>query len=338
MDKKNSMVSCSSLNDSFDGVLVWPRGGNTGDDLILLGCVKFLKTMGLNVWVSDGKIEEAAQEGDIEYLRSFFSEYTGYIFFPGGGNIGIYPNNEKVREMVIETASAAKGILVFSQSCKKVEASLLRSTVTVWARDTVSHKLLSEAGVKSKLVPDMALFLADEFPTISDGKGLFFISRAPNRCQERVEHNLKIEAAHADLTFKTPLHKIIKRLSPFKAIVSDRLHGGLISLMLGKRTAFLPVGYHKTLSFYETWLKDVEGVEFVKTQEELESFIRGQTFPIVDLKKLHFDVASREFVDFMNQTGAAYSFDGAVEVEPTLSIGAAAPTNFLKWLFSKFTR
>jgi hypothetical protein len=76
-----------------DALLIWTRGGNTGDMLILDASARYLFDRGIRVWISDGSVEEAVLSQDFNYLGDLFSSYRGLIIFPGGGNIGIYPEN-----------------------------------------------------------------------------------------------------------------------------------------------------------------------------------------------------------------------------------------------------
>jgi exopolysaccharide biosynthesis predicted pyruvyltransferase EpsI len=52
-------------------------------------------------------------------------------------------------------------------------------------------------------------------------------------------------------------------------VISDRLHGGLIAAMMRKKVVFLPVGYHKIQSFYDTWLQKRPSIAFVSSSQEL---------------------------------------------------------------------
>ena len=72
-----------------EAYLVWARRGNTGDVLIADACERFLRDRGLNVWRSDGSLEDAAEAGDSGYLGDLFAGFRGMLMFAGGGNIGI---------------------------------------------------------------------------------------------------------------------------------------------------------------------------------------------------------------------------------------------------------
>src|SRR4051812_48792429 len=147
-----------------DSLLIWPRGGNSGDMLIADACERYLKMRGVAVWRSDGSIEDACLENDSDYLGDLFSTFRGMVMFPGGGNIGIYPDNGQIRGAVISHLRQHHRCLVFSQSALQPEPALIDSRVTVWCRDSTSQAILRTAGIQTDLVPDMALFMDDTIP------------------------------------------------------------------------------------------------------------------------------------------------------------------------------
>lgn len=293
-------IPSTPVPPGVDGILLGAPGGNTGDQLIVAGCERFLEESGLEVWTSDGSIERAVEEGDDEYLAAALEGFAGLVFFPGGGNLGIYPENERLRRAVITTAKRARGFLVMPQSCFGVEHALRDDRVTVWAREVTSHDLLMRARVTTRLVPDASFAMSDAVPAAPGGSGGFFILRAPGVCEERVVHRLVADGPSEDLTFATPLDEVVSRLRPWGRVVSDRLHGAIISVMMGKRTGLLPVRYHKNRSFYETWLAPDPGIAFLDTQDDLNRFRDGGEPPTRDLAAMFLDRAEPAMRDFLD--------------------------------------
>jgi|GEM_PF-2069745 len=275
--------------------------GNTGDYLIGCGCKQFLKDMGIEFTEPDARLVQAALHGDHAALQSNLEGFRGSIFFNGGGNIGIYRENETVRANIIRHAVHAKGILVFPQSCFAPEDSLLAPNVTVWARESQSFALLKKAGVNTALVPDTAFYMEESFPKRPEGSGCFFIRRAEGHCQERLDISFPIDCPSADLTYNTPVDDIITTLSPYRTVISDRLHGAIMSILIRKRTALLPVSYHKNQSFYDTWFKDDPGIGFVQSKEDLNRFFTENELPGISPKKLFLDYAIPSFTKFLNK-------------------------------------
>jgi exopolysaccharide biosynthesis predicted pyruvyltransferase EpsI len=285
-----------------EAMLLAAPGGNTGDDLIRRGCEAFLAHTGLDVWSSDGSIESAVEAGDAAYLADALGTFPGLVFFAGGGNVGIYPSNERLRTVVISTARRSRGFLVLPQSVFAIEPALLDPRVEVWARDAASGELVVGAGIESALVPDAAWALAAEFPSVPEGEGTFHILRGKGRCSERVEHQIAFDGPSEDLTFRTQLEEVVARLRPFASVVSDRLHGAIVSVMMGKRTALLPVAYHKNRSFYDTWFEDEPGVGFVESSAELAEFLAGSAVPRRDLAERFHDRAGPALARFLDRT------------------------------------
>lgn len=282
-----------------DALLVWPRGGNSGDMLILDACQRYLSDRGIQVWTSDGSIEQAVLDGDDAYLGDLFATYRGMLVFPGGGNIGIYPDNGHIRSTLIACLRPSHHCLVFPQSALAPEESLVHPRVSVWCRDAVSHRILQESGTRVELVPDVALYLDNRIEKRPDGAGIFFIRRVAGREQEYLEHGIGAGLYGEDLTYRTPLPGILSALAPFETVISDRLHGGLIALMLRKKVVLLPVGYHKTKSFFDTWLRDNASVAFVGCAEELDQAISGlrpQATDFSELFRRHADPALQRFL------------------------------------------
>ena len=284
---------------NVDALLIWPRGGNSGDTLITDACERYLRDRGISTWRSDGSIEDAALADDTEYLGDLFATFRGMVMFRGGGNVGIYPDNEMICTAVIGQTGPRHRCLVFPQSATQPEPALVNERVTVWCRDATSHAILSESGVQTALVPDMALYMDDVIPKAPGGEAAYFVKRTPAGDAETIDHGVTLDCASADLTLAQPLEMIIATLKPFELVISDRLHGGLIALMMRKKVILLPVGYHKIKSFHATWLKDEPGAAFAETQQQLLDALSNMRSPTTDLAALfrrHADPAFDQFL------------------------------------------
>jgi exopolysaccharide biosynthesis predicted pyruvyltransferase EpsI len=282
-----------------DALLIWPRGGNSGDMLTIDACERYLKDRGIKAWHSDGSVEDAALAGDTDYLRDLFSTFRGMVMFAGGGNVGIYPDNGMVRAAVISQTTARHHCLIFPQSALQPEPALVNRHVTVWCRDATSHAILSKSGARTDLVPDIALYMDDLIPKVPSGEGVFYIKRTLGVDAEAIDHGMIFDSPSADLTFAFPIGQIIETLTPFELVISDRLHGGLVALMMRKKVIFMPVGYHKIKSFYSTWLKNEPGAAFVENQEQLLEASKNLQFATTDFATLfchHADPAFEQFL------------------------------------------
>jgi exopolysaccharide biosynthesis predicted pyruvyltransferase EpsI len=282
-----SLAEQSSLPPTgVDAILVCSRGGNTGDSLIADACERYLQHRGIDVWRSDGRLEEAALAGNTEYLSAALSEFRGMLIFSGGGNVGIYPDNGATRAAVLAQMGPRHRCLIFSQSALRPEPALIDPRVTVWCRDSVSFAILQHAGTRVELVPDMALYMDDTIEKHPGGEGAFYIRRAPGQDAESIDHGIIVDGPAADLTLREPLDHVIAALKPYDIVISDRLHGGLIALMMRKKVVLLPVGYHKIGAFYDTWLSSMTGAAFVDAQEDLQPRMVALQTPTCDPRDL----------------------------------------------------
>lgn len=60
------------------------------------------------------------------------------------------------------------------------------------------------------------------------------------------------------------LHIGISFLSKYDKIYTTRLHGCILSILMGKEVYLLDNSYGKNYSFYETWLKDFDNVHYIQ--------------------------------------------------------------------------
>src|SRR5262249_29533510 len=210
----------------------------------------------------------------------------GMLMFAGGGNIGVYAENETIRAAVLRRLRPWQRCLVFPQSALRPEPALLRPGVTVWCRDAVSAAMLQQSGTRTELVPDIALYLDELIPKRPGGEGCFYIKRAPGGDIETIDHGIDFDAPRGDLTWELSLDVITETLAPYEYAVSDRLHGALIALMMRKKVILLPVGYHKTRAFWETWLAAGPGSASVDNPADLPARIGALQPPTRDLAAL----------------------------------------------------
>lgn len=68
----------------------------------------------------------------------------------------------------------------------------------------------------------------------------------------------------------TIMHKGIKQFRQHRLIITNRLHGHILCILLGIPHIFLANSYHKNESFYETWTHRIPFCKFVKDPAQIK--------------------------------------------------------------------
>lgn len=69
------------------------------------------------------------------------------------------------------------------------------------------------------------------------------------------------------------MHSGLYQFKPHRMIVTNRLHGHILSVLLGIPHVFLPNSYHKNEAFYKTWTKDIPFCTFVNDSAQTQTAI-----------------------------------------------------------------
>lgn len=168
--------------------------------------------------------------------------------------------------------------------------------LTIFARDRYSYRFLKAFRFSSdvRLMPDMAFCIDREWlksfsvsssmrklyfkridkESVTDSKelsGLYDISDWPQYGQPEpmLDHlNAMIEAKQFNEADKFAVNvylpervrKGVEFISQYTEVYSNRLHGAILSILLGKEVVMLDNSYGKNSQYYETWLKGVNSV------------------------------------------------------------------------------
>ncbi|MEA5553231.1 polysaccharide pyruvyl transferase family protein [Anabaena cylindrica UHCC 0172] len=66
----------------------------------------------------------------------------------------------------------------------------------------------------------------------------------------------------------------IYQFQQHQLVITNRLHGHILCILLGIPHVFLPNAYYKNESFYEAWTKDIPFCRFVKNTTQIESAVQ----------------------------------------------------------------
>ncbi|NEQ77070.1 MAG: polysaccharide polymerase [Okeania sp. SIO2C9] len=69
------------------------------------------------------------------------------------------------------------------------------------------------------------------------------------------------------------IHSAIYQLQPHKLVITNRLHGHILCILLNKPHIFLPNAYHKNELFYQTWTWEIPFCKFVKDLDEIPTSV-----------------------------------------------------------------
>lgn len=295
----------SSYSDKIAFVMLAANYNNLGDIAITMFQEKYLKS----ILPADYEVIVIPHDETFQVyfsMRRLINDNT-IITLIGGGNSGsLYEFIEWPRRFILEKFRNCK-IISFPQSvyygnsdinsyykrrfeklCKKC------SNLTLVAREGESYKRYKEmdlTGVKVILTPDIvftgnipiyereknnkiALVFRNDLEKSLDSnyeeilsKWLseqFFISRL-DTCDVNISGN-----GYEDL------NKYLKALSDHDIVFTDRLHGMILSYILGLKCVVFDNNNHKIRSTVETWLSNDKRIKFcdkiINPQEELLSF------------------------------------------------------------------
>ncbi|ACI97692.1 polysaccharide pyruvyl transferase family protein [Rhodospirillum centenum] len=263
-----------------------PLHGNVGDLLIYLGTERFLAEQQQRVVLrttcaaSPARIARRIGTGDLICLH-------------GGGNFGdLYPAHQEFRRAVVERFPDNR-IVVMPQTVHFGDGSLWHllepfrrhRRLTVCVRDRTSARALAEAGIEDVvLVPDMAHLLWRNRPDGGGGGRLHLLRRdqeapatagpeatAPaavcdwgdliHPVERRCFRLLQIAARrHLPVApLWQPLARRLARraerlLARHDHVVTDRLHGVILSALLSRRVTALDNSYGKVSAYVDLWL------------------------------------------------------------------------------------
>lgn len=222
----------------------------------------------------------------------------------GGGNMGsLYPDIEELRQLVIRSFPKNR-IVCFPQSLDWTQsresdsalAGILRTysrhpDLHVFARESVSrdklHSLFAgHPNVRIGYVPDVVLSVSAAelgFDGRPEPSGILLCMRddrerslAPEQLAqlrktlEDTGQGITVTDTHAGgarLDEARCAHLLADKLAQFtgaRLVVTDRLHGMILSLVAGTPCLVLPNANHKIRHTWQDWLRDVPQLRFVE--------------------------------------------------------------------------
>lgn len=255
-------------------LLDFPSYANVGDSAIWLGQLAFLRRTNADlVYTCDIH----------DYRRDELARHVagGVILLTGGGGFGDrYPDHQRFREQVVSDFPD-NAVVQLPQSidfrdsrrAERAAAVLLRhGAVTLLMRDEMSLCRARGLGLEASLCPDSAFALPDLERSVESVSPMVWLSRTDD--EKAVDPKDEVGGVDwlRDDVFDRVLHRVplmrgklrerladgrvrrgVRMLSRGRVVVTDRLHGHILSLLLGIPHVLLDTANSKMRNFFETW-------------------------------------------------------------------------------------
>ena len=280
-----------------------PDHGNIGDHAITMASYIYLKDNLGDYEIEEIAIMEFARK--LPYLKKNIKK-DDLIILQGGGNMGnVYWRNERIRREVIKHFPYNKKVIFpetiyyekseEGQSDFRVSQKIYGNANTyLFAREEKSYEIMKEAYPKCKvfLVPDIVCYLAPYAVSERSGKiGLCLRSDMEKSADSTVTDRIitLLDERSEDYIYLDMMNKSggkitkhnrnkiveskIREIAGFKYIITDRLHGMILSYITGTPCIVLGNYNYKVQSFYETWFKDIDYIRFVYDVDRIDEEI-----------------------------------------------------------------
>ena len=271
-----------------------PLHGNIGDQAIAVSEKRMLDLLGVRCFEVNGDmLSELYKKGKLDIFNGC------PILFHGGGYLGTiwYQNEVLVRDII--TGNPDSSILFFpntlffdndetglSELSKSAEVYKSHKSIKIYAREQESYKILKDMGVNAGIVPDMVMMLKEDSSDIQRSGCLLLLRNDCEKTRSVETDELIIKAispvfeeriTHSDNVLPYTINSnrrehefalFANMVRSFELVITDRLHGMIISAITGTPCIVISSKSHKLKGCYE-WIKDLEYIRFCDDPERL---------------------------------------------------------------------
>lgn len=264
---------------------------NYGDHAINVGEYDFFNRKNIDFI----EIPESYLDETFELLLNYSND-NDVFYFQGGGNMGdVWTAQEKWRQRLLSNFPNHK-IVFFPQSISysSLDSEIYRETknlsehaknLTILLRDKVSFDFVQNnfpENVHKFLVPDMAMTLSNNVVhNIKYDVLMLFRSdiEKENNIIKNELTNWLTDNSHLKINVSDTvrdswkyidknnrrlfLFKKLREFNQSKVVVTDRLHGLILSFISDTPVIVFDNNNHKIRNFYQTWLKQSQNIYFV---------------------------------------------------------------------------
>ena len=228
-----------------------------------------------------------------EQTRNSSDPSITVVLAQGGGNIGTWPGFDKSRATVLETFSRFKYVILpqsihfFNEKDLEFAQQTYnqRKNLTMLLRDAVSHQLAQNyfPQVEVLLAPDMAFALGHRQRFYPPAIDCIWINRGDKEMARRYRpafpDHVTVEVTdwmdwlsprenrHIESCYMKTYNGLLF-LQRGKVVVTDRLHGYILSLLLDIPVVIVDNRIKKLTNFYNTWTPAAQNVKVVSTEED----------------------------------------------------------------------
>ena len=294
-----------SLYDQYKGkkkafLLMEPEYGNLGDHAIAYASEKFIKDK-----FPEYKLISVTEANTCRCLRAIkrVCDEGDLVFIQGGGNMGsLYPYIERMRRFCVKKIRKIPVICLpvsvyFSEDFKgrreqKKSMNIYNNSdnLCIFVRDKFSYDYMKKyiSDDKIKLVPDMVYYLTgksdkkikknDDYliclrkeneSAIGEEKREILSRSLLNKYENTFLYDTTIWRSVSSEFREVELDTLFRMFARAKCVITDRMHGMIISFIMGTPCVVLKSMDTKILGSYE-WIKESKSIRIVSA-EDIES-------------------------------------------------------------------
>ena len=314
-------------------LLEMPTYSNLGDQAIALAETKFFEEKFEDCFLIEISVTKYTWYK--KALKRIINK-NDLIALVGGGNFGDeYSEIENQRLDIIKSFSNAK-IVIFPQTIFYSNTENGKNSLRMMKNAIDNHKNLllitreqcsydfaiSNFSANVELYPDIVLFLHNKIDAdVSRETKCLLCLRDDVEKKVSIDSEIQNEISNCfDFVSFTDtickerfsvekrefiLNKKWREFYSSQLVVTDRLHGMIFSVITNTPCIALPNYNYKIRSFYQTWLKNIELIQFANDEEELRQLIKKHA---IDNNYVDFSFESY-FTKLENQIKAFISFN-----------------------------
>ncbi|XP_067681570.1 uncharacterized protein [Haliotis asinina] len=275
---------------------------NKGDPAIAMGEISLLRRLDIQLvyYCVSSKCTAKAIETAFEESKRYTKDDL-IILLQGGGNLFSYERADAVRQRVISKFPNHR-IILFPQSIwfrfgdtKRHQLASMynrHGNLTVLVRDRLSLQRATSVFTRANIIlaPDMAFqigpvsrFMPPSFDVLwlrrrdSETTG-YDLPDFPANVSVRVSDWLHWPTPRDGSSMETAFHIATNGLlflQRGRVVITDRLHGHILSILLGIPHVIMDNNYQKVSSYRQTWTRGVEFVKLAKTSYQALDMAMG---------------------------------------------------------------